>query len=104
MTNNNCRPAFTEHRVAGEGNWHQRAFDPTMESVGKILVTKVASLADATPEDLPVLHEVIDAEALDAFFQPRPDGTVRTADRSIFFTYAGYDVRIHSDGFIALYS
>lgn len=86
--------------MTGTGN--QREFDPTMESASRILLTTVASLADTSPEDLPVLHDVIDTEALDALFQPRPDGTVRPADRTISFTYADYEVRIHSDGIIAL--
>lgn len=66
------------------------------------VIRTVAAYADKEPEDLPPLNEVIDADALEALFGPRPDGTARQATGEVRFQYAGFLVCVAADGQVAL--
>lgn len=89
-------------RGDGETTEHLTEFDLREESVSEKLVTMVAILENVPPVDLPTLYDVVDADALDAYFNTRSDGAGSSSDRIISFVYADYKVRIHSVGTITL--
>jgi len=101
MTDTNPTVASTQHRD-NEANRDQIEFNPQTESVSEVLITAVAAREDVPPTELPIVNDFIDPEALDALFEPRPDGTARQTDCTIFFTYADYEVRVQADGIISL--
>lgn len=53
------------------------------------------------PPEYESLHHVIDPQALDALFEPKPDGTPRSPGR-VSFPFCGYDVAVESDGSVTL--
>ena len=72
------------------------------ECLSQSIVEEIADLEGTRPTELrPTLHSVIDPEALDALVHsmstPEPD-----SQGLVGFTYCGYDVRVHSDGEIAI--
>lgn len=77
-------------------------FDPQEESVSEKLVMTIAALENVSPIDLPILHDFVDSDALNAYFNTCGDGTGPSSDRVVSFTYIDYEVRIHSAGTITL--
>lgn len=69
------------------------------EATSDAVVAAVASAARVDPIDLEPLDDVIDADALNALFEPRSNGVVRTGV-SVHFRYHGYDVSIDGPGSI----
>lgn len=65
------------------------------------VIRAVAACSNREPEDLPSLAHVIDPDALDALFEPKPDGTPR-AGGTLTFSYAGYEVRISGNQEVAV--
>lgn len=97
MTDTNRSDESTQLTESSRSGKNRVEFEPG-ESVSETLVTAIASLENRRRRELPVLNESIDADALDELFEPRIDGTRRQSDRVLTFDYAGYDVRVHSDG------
>lgn len=60
------------------------------------VVRAVSVYANTEPETLPPLNRVIDPDALDDIFGPRPNGTARRGGK-LEFHYAGYIIRITGD-------
>lgn len=55
------------------------------------ITAAVAAIEDADPADLDTLYDILDPSALDALFEQKFDGTVRSGG-SVSFEYAGYEV------------
>lgn len=74
----------------------------TPASVSERVVEAVAEVEDESPTALSQpLNEVVDPEALDALFEPQPDGRPRDAGR-VEFDYYGYTVVVYGDGSVEL--
>lgn len=58
-------------------------------------------VTEVEPPEYEPLYTVVDPEALDALFSSTTSGASRPVG-SISFTYAGYDVTVHSDGDVEL--
>ena len=68
------------------------------ETTSDTVIRKIATADGIDPVELhPPLHDVIDPDALNAIFTPRPDGTPRTAGQ-VTFRWDQYHVTVHSDG------
>jgi len=63
----------------------------TEASVSTAVIEAVAEAAETEPDELPVLTNVVDPDALDALFA----GSETTG--SVQFQYAGYDVTVSAD-------
>lgn len=62
----------------------------------------IADAEDVSPAVLePPLGDVVDADALDRFFESTA-GDESTSHRRVSFSYRGYDVTITSDGVVEL--
>ena len=81
---------------------YRTSFDPEADSVTKESVKAVAALNDADPDELPVLADYLDPEALDALFGPRPNGETRPSEARIEFAFDGYEVSVYYSGTIAV--
>lgn len=69
---------------------------PTESSpISERVVERVAAKTGRDPLELPVLHDVVDPDALDSLVEGMSDGQVS-------FTYAGQEATITSDGEITL--
>lgn len=55
------------------------------------------SVTEVEPPEFPPLYEVVNPEALDSLFAPISPGDGR-GPGSVTFTYADYEVTVHSDG------
>lgn len=79
----------------GEHGWPaQYAFTPGKRA-SVIVVEAVGAAANATVEQLPILYDVIDPDALDALFESATeDGD--GFDGELSFSYAGYRVTVGS--------
>ena len=66
------------------------ADEPEPEAATLAVVDAVAACENVDPVDLPPLYEAVDTDALNAVFRSLTDG-------EISFSYAGYDVTLHSD-------
>lgn len=86
-----------------EDEIHQTTFDPETDSVSEELINAVATLNDATPDELAILAHFIDPDALDALFRPLSDGTRRDTEVRVSFTYDNYTVEVQQDGTITLH-
>lgn len=73
-----------------EGLTHRYATAPD-KRVSVTIVEAISAAANTTVEQLPVLYEVIDPDALDTLFATRPDGT-SPFDGQVSFVYAGFRV------------
>lgn len=63
------------------------------------VVRSVALAADRDPRDLEILQQVVDTDGLDAIM--KADST-DSSGPSIMFGFAGYEVTVHSDGFLVV--
>lgn len=66
-----------------------------------VVTTAVASLAGVGVEELPPLNGTVDPDALDELFRPRRNEASRGIGE-VRFSFAGYDVTLHTDGTIRL--
>ena len=64
-------------------------------TISERVVQQVAAKTGRDPLQLPVLHDILDPDALDALIEGISDGQVS-------FTYAGHEVTVTSDGEITL--
>ena len=75
-------------------------------SVSQAVVEAIAQreevdVTEIEPPEYEPLYSVVDPEALDALFSSTTGGSSRPMG-AVSFTYAGYDVTVHSDGEIEL--
>lgn len=66
-------------------------------SLGEIVLTAVADASGRNETDLPILYDVVDADALSRMFRPRSGAPARS-EASASFRYAGYRVTVHARG------
>lgn len=66
------------------------------------VVAEVARAEDVSPTDLDPLQSVIDPDALDQLFDPVANSPRMAGQLS--FSYHGYEVTAHADGYIQLTS
>ena len=79
-------------------------WDPETESVSASVVRAVAAAEGTTALDLDEpLYDVVDPDALDQLFAPKPDGTSRLLGQ-LHFRYHGYTVLVHEFGRIDVFS
>lgn len=64
-------------------------------SIATAVVRAVADEEGCEPEELTTLYDVIDPDALEAFFEADSGGAA--SERRIVFTYAGYEVTVSGD-------
>lgn len=64
-------------------------------SVTVAVIEAVAAEAECEADELRTLCDVVDPDALDAFFDVGPDAD--RPDRRVSFTYAGYEVTVSGD-------
>jgi hypothetical protein len=75
------------------------ASDP---SASERVIEQVAEAEGVSPTALSrPLNEVVDPEALDALFEPQPDGRPRNKGR-VEFEYYGYAVSVDADGSVTI--
>lgn len=86
-------PRTARHLMDDESDVDDRRAFPLSERV----VAKVAETMNVDPTELDPLYEAVDADALDALFSPKMDGTPRTRG-SIDLTYCEHRVSVGSDG------
>ena len=99
---NDANSSDTSRQDDAVPNGYDFTVDPETDSVSVSLLMNVAGLDERDLTELPALAESIDPDALDDLFAPRADGTVRQSDCTLAFTYAGYEVRVETDGSITL--
>lgn len=93
----------TKNRVSREGH-HSVTFDPREESASNLLIRTVAAIENDVPEDLPVLHDYIDPDAVDTLIGSSIDKENPGHDHTVAFRYDKYLVHINSSGIITLSS
>jgi len=92
-------------RISGELEHENEAlmYEPAPEEpLPTALVTAVREVANTEVEELKPLHSVINPDALDNLFASAMDGTPRTDEGVIAFTYESYRIRIAHDDTITL--
>lgn len=78
-------------------------WDPENDSVSASVVRAVAAAEGTTVLDLDEpLYDVVDSDALDQLFAPKPDGTPRLLGQ-LHFQYHGYNVLVHEFGRIDVF-
>ena len=85
-------PEGFEYDDAGEA---YRTVLATAESVSTTITLAVAALEDREVEEVPILAEVVDPDAMERLFAEKPDGTPRQGGR-IAFTLAGYEITLEA--------
>lgn len=85
-----------------EAQSQSRTTTAPVEEPSSVIVDLIADLEGVDPTDLsPPLYSVIDPDALNHLFHAPNDDTAPTPGH-VCFTYRGYDVRIQSDGEVAI--
>ncbi|WP_313693030.1 HalOD1 output domain-containing protein [Halorarum halobium] len=77
-------------------------FDPETESARTELLRAVAAVDDTVPTELPLLADAVDPDALETLFTADETGRSRLTEGHLAFEYAGYHVRITTDGTLAI--
>lgn len=72
-------------------------------SLATTIVLAIATISSTDPAELPVLNDVINPEALDAFFTVESDGDVAEPNR-VGFTYSAYQINVYSNGQVVIRS
>lgn len=103
MTDHNHTHASSQQDDSSDEHCHQTTFDPETDAVSKELIDAVATVNDADPDELAVLANFIDPDALDTLFQPRLNGTSRNSNTQVQFKYDEYTIKIQTDGTITLH-
>lgn len=75
----------------------QPEFSDKDRSLSTAVIEAVSERAGEAPSGLPPLYETVDPDALDCLFEPVSTGIPRQGG-VVEFPYAGYRVRISSDG------
>jgi hypothetical protein len=71
-------------------------------SPSELVIEAVAEREGVSPTELSrPLNEVVDPEALDALFEPQPNGRPRS-DGRVEFEYYGYTVTVDVDGTVTV--
>lgn len=65
------------------------------DSVSTTIPLAVAALEDSDVEEVPILVEVLDPDAIERLFAEKPDGTPREGGR-LSFTLAGYEITLEA--------
>lgn len=99
MTDHN-QPDDHQHHKATDP--YQHTFNPVIDSVSEELIRAVAVFNNADPNELAILAEVIDPEALDSLFQSHPNGRLRETDGHVTFEYNDHQIQIVTDGTITI--
>lgn len=73
------------------------------ESITHAVTTAMSLATETTEAELQPLYSVIDPDALDTLFAPRPDGTPRDSGGTVTFEYGPYRVRIERDRTVVIY-
>ncbi|ELZ06456.1 hypothetical protein C482_01520 [Natrialba chahannaoensis JCM 10990] len=79
------------------------SFDPTADSPSEHVILTIAALTDIRPAQLPALAHVIDPDALDRVYE-HATTKVDAGEQEVWFTYAGFDVGLHSSGTLTVRS
>ena len=82
---------------------HRITVETATDDISTELVEAVATLNDADLDELAVLSEFVNPDALNTLFGPQVDGTPRDTDGHVVFTYDSHHVRVDSDGTITLH-
>jgi len=72
-------------------------FDPTTTDASTAVVLAVADAANARPQELDPLYEVVDPDALNHLFDDSADGPI-----AVSFEYGGYAVTLRGRGEVVL--
>lgn len=72
-------------------------------SLATTLVLAVATISDTDPAELPVLNDIINPEALDAFFAIESDEPDVDPNR-VGFNYSAYQITVYGDGQVVIRS
>ncbi|WP_410766964.1 HalOD1 output domain-containing protein [Haloferax sp. DFSO60] len=102
MTDSDTKSTTSRKTEHENGDQFQVAFDPQQQSATEILIHAVASVTDRRLDQIPILNDYIDPDALDVLFRPTGDELASGPDQSIFFRYAECDVRIDAGGAMTL--
>jgi hypothetical protein len=73
------------------------------EAVSMAVVRAVSAVEDIDPCSTPPLADEIDPDALDALFEPGPDGAPRNGGR-ISFVFASYRVTVDNGEYLTVRS
>ncbi|MFC5973292.1 HalOD1 output domain-containing protein [Halomarina salina] len=101
---------MTHHRTShlAEEAWKtdgsdvQVPFVPGDESICETVVLAIARRIGDAPARIPLLHDAVDVDALEALFDGRYEGTALDTVRAVSFRYADHLVRIYSTGCVTL--
>lgn len=98
-----CRSKDVEPRdifeYDADTDTYRASFDKNSRSIGTAVVSMVATISDTDPEDLGPLQSMVNPDALDRLLNPDIVSPSR-GDTHVTFTLDGYDVTVHSYGFI----
>ncbi|WP_222919943.1 HalOD1 output domain-containing protein [Natrinema sp. SYSU A 869] len=86
----------------GRGTYHTWCDDGTYEPVSTALLMTVSSVLGVEPDDLEVLSECIEPDALNALFVHWRSEEPRVGDGSITFTFSQCTVTVRADGEIVI--
>lgn len=76
--------------------------DNNTKTLSQLVVVEVADHLGVNPVEMePSLFDVIEPEALDNLFAPKPDGDKRPGGK-VIFPFQGYMVTVTSDGNVSL--
>ena len=67
----------------------------TADSASTTVPLAVAALEDGDVEEVPILAEVVDPNAMERLFARKPDGTPRQGG-SLTFTFADYEIALEA--------
>lgn len=76
---------------------YELEYDPAADAPSQAVVAAVGAFTGTDPIELEPLHAAVDADALDALFQP-PAGT----DRRVAFRYDGLEIAVGSPGTVTV--
>lgn len=77
-------------------------YDPSMDiELTSVVVDALADVAGVDPVEIPPLSDVVDPDAMNALFRPKPDGTPRTRGQ-LTFTHFGHEVVVEGEGRIEI--
>lgn len=71
------------------------------ESIAETIVSTVAKLSNAEPEDIDRLYDRIDPDSLETIFEPANESIGRNAGH-VSFSFETYTVTIHATGTIVV--
>ncbi|WP_408956736.1 HalOD1 output domain-containing protein [Natrinema sp. 74] len=90
-------PNDSPDESASREHGYVTAFDPATERPSEAVVTAVAAVFEAEPDDLSALYDTLDPDALDSLVDHAQRAGSAGIHR-IWFTYEGFDIGVRSDG------